>query len=127
MHLLSTLHGGKKLCIPKTSILFQWNAKEVLSICLRDTLYIQPVHVDSNLIFATIPSSTNLERASPRGIGMHVLLFELPNGGRQITFFVYVFGLGVVLVLLRFLTSKLGVPPKELGRGVADLCCLVPP
>ena len=40
MHLLSTLHGGKKLCIPRTSILFQWNAKEVLSICLRDTLYI---------------------------------------------------------------------------------------
>ena len=44
---------------------------------------------------------------------MHVLLFELPNGGRQITFFVYVFGLGVMLVLLRFLTGKFGVRPKE--------------
>lgn len=36
----SPLHGAKKLCIPRTSTLFKWDAKEVVSVCVRDTLYI---------------------------------------------------------------------------------------
>jgi len=39
-HYLSTLPGTKKLCIPKTSSSFVWDASQVLSICSRDTLYI---------------------------------------------------------------------------------------
>lgn len=32
--------GTKKLCIPKTSSSFVWDAGEVLSVCSRDSLYI---------------------------------------------------------------------------------------
>lgn len=36
----STMPGTKKLCIPKTSSSFVWDAGEVLSVCSRDSLYI---------------------------------------------------------------------------------------
>ena len=32
--------GTKKLCIPRTSTMFHWDAQQVLSVCSRDTLYI---------------------------------------------------------------------------------------
>jgi hypothetical protein len=59
-------------------------------------------------------------------MGIHVL-FEPLNGTRQITVFVCVFGLGVELVLRRFLMGKLGVPPNELGRGITGVLSLVLP
>ena len=44
----STLPGTKKLCVPKTSSSFVWDAGQVLSTCVRDTLYImskvEPLH-----------------------------------------------------------------------------------
>lgn len=38
--ILSTLVGTKKLCLPRTSTLFKWDAQQVLSVCSRDSLYI---------------------------------------------------------------------------------------
>ena len=38
--LYSNVPGGKKLCVPKTSSSFQWNASEVISTAAQGSLYI---------------------------------------------------------------------------------------
>ena len=38
--LYSNVPGGKKLCVPKMSSSFQWNASEVISTAAQGSLYI---------------------------------------------------------------------------------------
>ena len=66
-YLFSTMPGGKKLCIPRTSPSFVWNATEVISTAAQGSLY----------IMATIPPLRTIKRES--AVSCHsILLHFLP-------------------------------------------------
>lgn len=62
-YLFSTMPGGKKLCIPRTSPSFVWNATEVISTAKQGSLY----------IMATIPPLQTIKKESD--VGCHLILF----------------------------------------------------
>lgn len=64
-NLFSTMPGGKKLCIPRTSQSFQWNASEVISTAAQGSLY----------IMATIPPLKDIKKES--AVCFHLIIHIL--------------------------------------------------